>query len=60
MRGLNLLDFEKAEDVIFVNSGAIFEQSIGQHLLFSRHFYQESELHYWYVKKKLHHQKLII
>jgi hypothetical protein len=34
--GLNLLDYEKAEDVMMVNSGAICEQFIGQHLLFSR------------------------
>jgi hypothetical protein len=52
MCGLNLLDFERAEDVLFVNSGAICEQFIGQHLLFSRHFYQEPELHYWVREKK--------
>ncbi|KPA11123.1 ATPase AAA [Candidatus Magnetomorum sp. HK-1] len=50
--GLNLLDFEKAEDVILVNSGAICEQFIGQHLLFSKHLYQEPELHYWVREKK--------
>jgi len=50
--GLNLLDFVKSEDVILVNSGAVCEQFIGQHLLFSRYFYQEPELHYWVREKK--------
>ena len=50
--GLNLLDFEKAEDVMLVNSGAVCEQFIGQHLLFSQQFYQEPELYYWVREKK--------
>lgn len=50
--GLNLLDYEKAEDVMMVNSGAICEQFIGQHLLFSRQFYREPELYYWVREKK--------
>ena len=50
--GLNLLDYEKAEDIMRVNSGAICEQYIGQHLLFSRHFYCEPELYYWIREKK--------
>jgi len=50
--GLNLLDYEKAEDVMMVNSGAICEQFIGQHLLFSRQLYREPELYYWVREKK--------
>jgi len=50
--GLNLLDYEKAEDVMMVNSGAICEQFIGQHLLFSRQLYREPEVYYWVREKK--------
>ena len=44
--GLNLLDYEKAKDVMRVNAGAVCEQYIGQHLLFSQHLYCEPEMHY--------------
>lgn len=50
--GLNLLDYEKAEDVMMVNGGAICEQFIGQHLLFSQQSYREPEVHYWVREKK--------
>ena len=50
--GLNLLDYEKAEDVMMVNTGAVCEQFVGQHLLFSQEFYREPELHYWVREKK--------
>lgn len=50
--GLNLLDYEKAEDIMLVNSGAVCEQYVGQNLLFSQHFYREPELHYWAREKK--------
>ena len=50
--GLNLLDYEKAEDVILVNAGAVCQQFVGQHLLFSQEFYREPELHYWVREKK--------
>ena len=50
--GLNLLDYEKAEDVMKVNAGAICEQYIGQHLLFSQQPYCEPELYYWVREKK--------
>jgi len=50
--GLNLLDYEKVEDVMLVNSGSICEQYIGQHLLFSQQFFKEPELHYWIREKK--------
>ncbi len=50
--GLNLLDYEKAEDVMKVNAGAICEQYIGQHLLFSQKPYCEPEVCYWVREKK--------
>jgi predicted AAA+ superfamily ATPase len=50
--GLNLLDYEKAEDLTMVNGGAICEQFIGQHLLFSQQFYREPEVYYWVREKK--------
>lgn len=50
--GLNLLDFEKAEDVMRVNAGAICEEFIGQHLLFSQQPYCEPEVYYWLREKK--------
>jgi len=50
--GLNLLDFEKAEDILLINNGAVCEQFIGQHLLYSLDYYQEPELYYWVREKK--------
>ncbi len=50
--GLNLLDYEKAEDVMKVNAGTICEQYIGQHLLFSQQPYCEPEVYYWIREKK--------
>jgi len=50
--GLNLLDYEKAEDVMRVNAGAVCEQYVGQHLLFSQSSYCEPEVYYWVREKK--------
>lgn len=50
--GLNLLDYEKAGDVMMVNGGAVCEQFIGQHLLFSQQPYREPEVYYWIREKK--------
>ena len=50
--GLSLLDYERAEDIMMVNGGAICEQFIGQHLLFSQQSYREPEVHYWVREKK--------
>ena len=49
--GLNLLAMENADDVILVNNGAICEQFVGQHLLYSLPFYQEPALYYWTREK---------
>ena len=50
--GLSLLEFENASDIMLVNAGAICEQFIGQHLLYSRDFFEEPELHYWSREKR--------
>ena len=50
--GLSLLEFEKADDIMLVNSGAVCEQFIGQHLLYSRQFFEEPELYYWSREKR--------
>lgn len=50
--GLNLLDFEQAEDIMLVNSGVVCEQFVGQHLLYSQPCYKEPSLYYWIREKK--------
>ncbi len=50
--GLGFLDLEGVEDVMLVNSGAVCEQFVGQHLLYSREFYSEPELYYWMRERK--------
>lgn len=50
--GLSMLDLEKAGDVMIVNSGAVAEQAVGQHLLYSQDCYKEPELYYWVREKK--------
>jgi predicted AAA+ superfamily ATPase len=50
--GLSLLEFESVDDVILVNSGAVCEQFVGQHLLYSRPFFEEPELYYWSREKR--------
>jgi predicted AAA+ superfamily ATPase len=50
--GLSLLDLKKADDVMLVNSGALAEQAVGQHLLYSQDYYKEPELYYWVREKK--------
>lgn len=43
---LNVLDLT-ANDLSLVNKGALAEQFVGQHLLYSGAYYQEPELYYW-------------
>ncbi|MEE9395017.1 MAG: AAA family ATPase [Planctomycetota bacterium] len=50
--GLGLLDFEGADDVTLINAGAVCEQFIGQHLLFSKELYENPELNYWAREQK--------
>jgi predicted AAA+ superfamily ATPase len=49
--GLSLLDFEKTNDLNLVNQGAVSEQFVGQHLLYSQPSYKPPELHYWVREK---------
>lgn len=50
--GLSLLDFECAPDVMLVNSGAVCEQFIGQHLWYRGNFFEEPDLYYWSREKR--------
>lgn len=45
--GLSLLDFLHTPDLMAVNSGAVCEQVVGQHLLYSNPSYQDPELYFW-------------
>jgi len=49
--GLNMLDFEKTDSIMMINAGAICEQFVGQHLLYSNEFFIEPELFYWIREK---------
>ena len=48
---LNILDLAK-EDLTLVNSGAVAEQFIGQHLLYSGPYYETPALYYWVREAK--------
>ena len=48
---LNILDLRK-DDLTLVNNGAIAEQFIGQHLLYSGPFYEAPSLFYWVREAK--------
>ncbi len=50
--GLSLLDLEQAEDVMLVNRGALCEQLVGQHLLYSAPPWEEPQLFYWAREKR--------
>lgn len=50
--GMTYDDIFHLDDITLVNSGAICEQFIGQHLLYSRHLYREPELYYWNREKQ--------
>ncbi len=50
--GLTLLDLERAEDVMMVNRGALCEQLVGQHLLYSVPSWEEPQLFYWAREKR--------
>ena len=45
--GLDLLDLERQGDPTLVNRGAVAEQFVGQHLLYSEAPYRTPALHYW-------------
>ncbi len=50
--GLGLHDIERVQDPMLVNGGAVAEQFVGQHLLYSGQPYEEPELHFWAREKK--------
>jgi hypothetical protein len=50
--GLNLPVLEVVRDLTLVNSGAVAEQFIGQHLLYQNVSYEKPELYYWNREKK--------
>lgn len=49
--GLGILDLEEAGDLMAVNSGAVCEQFVGQHLLYAGEPYAEPELYCWMREK---------
>ena len=49
---LDMTEILKADDLLMVNSGAICEQFIGQHLLYNAPAYQQPELYCWMRQKK--------
>ncbi len=50
--GLSLPGLEMADDLLFVNSGSLAEQFVGQHLLHDRELYERPQLYYWNREKK--------
>jgi predicted AAA+ superfamily ATPase len=48
---LNVLDLNK-EDLSLINKGALAEQFIGQHLMYSGPYYETPELYYWVREAK--------
>ncbi len=50
--GLTLLDLEYAQDVMLINRGALCEQLVGQHLLYSVPSWEEPHLFYWAREKR--------
>ena len=50
--GLTVLDLEQASDVMLVSRGALCEQFVGQHLLYSTPSWEEPKLFYWAREKR--------
>jgi predicted AAA+ superfamily ATPase len=50
--GLNIAEVHQSDDPLLVNGGAVAEQFIGQHLLYSGESYEEPELHCWMRQNK--------
>jgi len=49
---LNFSNLLQTDDITMINAGAIAEQFIGQHLLYSRPIYEEPKLYYWVREQK--------
>ena len=50
--GLQSRDLEQAEDLLLVNRGALAEQFVGQHLLYSGASWETPQLFYWVREKE--------
>ncbi len=50
--GLSALDLEQDDDLLSVNRGALCEQVVGQHLLYSTPSWEEPQLYYWAREKR--------
>ncbi len=50
--GISLLDLERSSQELVLNYGALVEQFVGQHLLFSQEPYDIPELFFWEREKK--------
>jgi predicted AAA+ superfamily ATPase len=45
--GLTMANLRTTQDLMLINSGAVCEQYVGQHLLYSGQYYDSPELYYW-------------
>jgi len=45
--GLSMADIQGMEDMMLINSGAICEQLVGQHLLYSGKSFETPQLYCW-------------
>ncbi|MBN1436544.1 MAG: ATP-binding protein [Sedimentisphaerales bacterium] len=50
--GLSMTDVHNADDIMLINSGAVCEQFIGQHLLYAKKYYEEPQLYCWMRQKR--------
>jgi hypothetical protein len=50
--GLSLPGLEMVDDLLMVNSGALAEQFVGQHLLYDGPSYEKPQLFYWNREQK--------
>lgn len=50
--GLSMTDVRTARDLMLINSGAVCEQFIGQHLLCAGHYFEEPQLYCWMRQKR--------
>lgn len=50
--GMSMIDIEKVDDLMLVNSGSLCEQFVGQHLLYSDEYYKKPDLFYWVREAK--------
>jgi len=50
--GLSITDIHNASDIMLINSGAVCEQFIGQHLLYGKKCYEEPHLYCWMRQKR--------